>query len=283
MLAQARLARADQPRVDNWIQGAIVHAGFAMAPVGDAIMGDLGGESAGLRSGDDRRWLLRWDVLLAMKGGYLGNQHPFLFMLGMRSLAWVAEGYRFMHASRWSPYAGGRLGGAMQLLGHPGLASDAFDTINSVDGVGGVVGEATGRVEAGVSFLDDTRSLLLLAFMQEQLQAPRTNTPGLAFTQGGLGARFDLTRSVIAELEGVWGVTANRTDALRGITDQTTRIGVSGTVRKIFGDRIWLGATVLWMRDTDSLAYTNGLTYGTANPATLDMEIFFGVALWRRK
>jgi len=283
MLAQARLARADEPRVDNGIQGAVVHAGFAMTPVGDAIMGDLGGESAGLRSGDDRRWLLRWDVLLAMKGGPLGNQHPYLFLLGVRSLAWVAEGYRFMHASGWSPYAGGRLGGSLQLMGHPGLAGSDFDTINSVDGVGGVVAGATLRAEAGVSFIDDTRSLLLLAFLQEELQAPRTNTPGLAFTQGGLGARFDVTRSVIAELEGVWGVTANRTDALRGITDQTARIGVSGTFRKIFGNGMWLGATVLWMRDTDSVAYTNGLTYGTANAPTLDMEIFFGVALWRRK
>jgi hypothetical protein len=286
VLAYASAARAtggEEPRFDNRVHGAFLGAGFGASAVGDALMGELGGESAGLRSFAERRTLLAWDVRLAAKGGYLGNQHPFLFLLGVHSTAWVEYGVRFTHHGAWSPYVGGRLGSELQLMGHPGLAGSAFDTINSVDGVGGVVAGGTLRVDAGASLLDETRSLLLLAFAQEQLQAPRTNTPGLAFTQGGLGARFDIAGSVIAELDGVWGVAATREDPLRGLHDQKARLGVSGSFRKIFANGMWLGATLLWMHDTDTVAYDGGLTYGTGDAPTVDFEVFFGVPLWRTK
>ena len=286
VLACASAASADdesEPRFDNRLQGAVLGASFTTAPVGIALMGELGGESAGLRSYADRGALFSWDVRVAAKGGYLGNQHPFLFLIGMHSIAWAAYGFRFASKSVWSPYLGGRVGSELGLMAHPGLSGSAFDTINSVDGVGGVIAVGRLRLDAGVSMLDRTRSLLLVAFAQEELQAPRTNTPSLAFGQAGLGARFDVAGSIIAELDGVWGVTPTRYDALRGIEDQTTRLGFSGSFRKIFGNGMWLGATLLWMRDTDTVAYANGLTYDTANPATLEAELFFGVPLWRRK
>ncbi len=286
VLALASAARADDDtelRFDNRIQGGVLGASYTSAPVGIALMCELGGESAGLRSYADRGALFSWDVRLAAKGGYLGNQHPFLFLIGMHSIAWAEYGFRLTSQRTWSPYVGGRIGSELGLMGHPGLASSAFDTINSVDGIGGVVATGRLRLDAGVSMLDRTRSLLLVAFAQEELQAPRTNTPSLDFTQVGLGARFDVAGSLIAELDGVWGVTPTRSDPLRGISDQTTRLGFSASFRKIFGNGMWLGATLLWMRDTDTVAYDRGLTYDTVNPATFEIELFFGVPLWRRK
>lgn len=272
-----------EPRFDNGYQGAVLGASFGTRAVGDTLMGELGGESAGLRSFADRRTLLAWDVRLALKGGYLGNQHPFLFLLGVHSIAWAEYGVRFASQSVWSPYLGGRIGSELQLMAHPGLSGSAFDTINSVDGVGGVAATGTLRVDAGASMLDRVRSLLLVAFAQEELQAPRTNTPSLAFTEGGLGARLDIARTLVAEVDGVWGVTPDRSDVLRGLQDRTTRVGVSGSLEILFGRGMWLGATALWMRDSDTVAYSNGLTYGTENAPTFEFELFFGMPLWRRK
>src|SRR5205814_9236970 len=149
-------------------------------------------------------------------------------------LAWAEVGRRFVASHAWSPYVGARLGNELFLMKHPGLAWSDLDTINSVDRVGGTVAAGVIRVDAGTSLLDDRRSLLLVAFLQEELHAAETNTPGQAFLGFGAGASFDLLHSVAASVEAFWGFAPERRDPLREVTDCTTHVAASLAVRKTF-------------------------------------------------
>ena len=71
------------------MRGAIADGGIGTSMVGDTLMFELGGQWAGLRFVRDRRWLLQWDALVAARGGYLANEHPYLFLIGGHELAWA--------------------------------------------------------------------------------------------------------------------------------------------------------------------------------------------------
>ncbi len=264
------------------VHGGVFDTGIGTSRVGDTLMAELGGESLGLRAFSHGRWLLQWDVLAAARAGWLASEHPFLFLAGAHTLAWLEGGVRILPPKHWSPYLGARLGGDVTLMGHPGLASSDFDTINDVGGAGGVVARGLVRVAAGASFLDRTRSLLLVAFAQEAMQARQVATPGLAFTQLGVGARFDLAESVVAEVEGSWGVTADSTDALRGISDQTSRMGVAAAFRKIFHNGMWLGVSTSLERDGDAVTYPGGANFQTTGAPRFAFTLLYGVSLGRR-
>ena len=85
--------------------------------------------------------------------------------------------------------------------------------------------------------------MLLVAFVQEELHAAETNTPGQAFLGAGVGARYDPDRRwavpVSASFEASWGVAPERRDSLRGFTDSTTRLAASLNVRAIFRNGMW--------------------------------------------
>jgi hypothetical protein len=236
-------------------------------------MFEAGVNWATLRSHDDRRWLVQFDLAAAARFGWFGNQHPFLFVLGPHATAWIEVGRRLSNQNTWSPYLGARLGSDLKILEHPGLSVDALDTINESEA--GVRANGLVRVDGGLSMLDDRRSLLLVGFVQEAFQARSVNAPPFAFTQIGLGVRFDIQQSFIGELEAAWGVTPNRTDHALGFSDQTTRAGVSTNLRKIFGNGLWLGLRVLVSRDTDTITYPTR-TFGTGNAPVLDGSLTFG-------
>lgn len=273
LLAWAPAARA----YDSVAVGAMVDTSVGTTRVGDPLMFELGGEWAGIRSYRGH-WLVQWDALLAARAGYLAAQHPFLLLAGGHGLAWGEGGYRWAVATPWSPYVGVRLGGDALVMGSPGAA---LDTVNEVDGVGGVVASGAGRVQAGASMLDGRYSLLLTAFAGEELDAAESHTPFLAFTQGGVGARFDIEKSLFASLEGAVGVTPTRTDAAHGLTDRTTRTEVTAEFRKIFHNGMWLGAALWVQRDADRVTYSAGQTYATGDPPTVGLGLSFGVRPWR--
>jgi hypothetical protein len=257
------------------IRGPFLSGSFGTSSVGDALLAQVGANISGIRSQDERRWLLMWDVFGSGMFGLIGNQHPFLTVLGVRGSATAELGRRIWNDRAWSPYVGGRIGGDMRILEHPGLAAGALETIN--DSSAGVIAHGLARIDAGMSMLDDRRSLLLVLFVQEALQARTVTQPMFAFTQLGLGARFDLARSVMVEIDGAWGVTPNRTDSARGTSDQTTRASLSGNFRKIFANGIWLGLTASIARDTDTITYAaSKTTYGTGNAPTVEAALWLG-------
>jgi hypothetical protein len=80
------------PRFDEQVRGVIVDGGIGTGMVGDTLMFELGGQWSAVRSYGRRRWLVQWDGLLAARGGYLANEHPYLFLIGGHELAWAELG-----------------------------------------------------------------------------------------------------------------------------------------------------------------------------------------------
>ncbi len=267
-------------------RGAFVDASIGTSPAGDAIMGEVGIESAGIRAFPGRRWIMQWDVAVALKGGVLGNTHPYLGLFGPHMLAWTEVGVRFRPNRSWSPYLGAQIAGEAQVLSHPGtaLAVSELQSLNPVDGTGGATAHGGFRIAAGTSYLDETRSLLVDVFVEEALGAPQANTLASTFTEIGIAARFDVWRSLEFSVEGIFGLAPTRDDALRGTTDQTTRVGGAATFRKIFANRMWFGASVFVERDSDHVVYTaSNATYDTANAPSLGVTLLFGIPLTRNK
>lgn len=279
VLLAAPNALADPP-LDSVARGAIIDTSLGTSAVGDTLMAELGGESAGIRSLREGAWLLQWDVLVAAKAGYHASQEPYFFLLGAHALAWAEGGARFLPSRAWSPYAGVRLANETQIMGHAGLSLSDLRTVNAEDGVGGVNNRALVRLDGGASLLDARHSLLLVGFVQEVFRAPTFNFAGQAFTELGLQVRYDLSRSLMASVEGVWGVTVKRT-LPPGLTDQTTHAGVWVTFRKIFKNGMWFGAAVSLERDTNHVVYDTGTVFDTASAPTFAFALTYGLSLWR--
>lgn len=266
---------------ENVARGAFIDGGFATSAAGDAITGEVGGESLGIRTSCDGRFVMQWDALLALKAGILGNTHPYLFLVGPRALAWVEGGWLIRHRSTFSGYLGARVSGAAQLLGNPDVSR--FDEINAADGTGGASARGALRLSAGGASIRGTTALIVTLFGQEELQAPTTNYPSYAFTELGVSLRYDVEKSMMLSLEGLFGVTPSSTDVLRGFTDQTSRIGASGSFRKIFINGMWLGLSLSIERDTDHIQLSGGSGFDTGNAPVFASTIFFGLPLWRSK
>jgi hypothetical protein len=262
--------------------GAILDGSFGTAAPGDTIFAELGGESLGIRTLGCTRFMLQWDVLAALELGWLGNEHPFLFLIGPHLFGSVELDARMFRAKHWSPYAGVGVSGEASVLANPNLSLSQLDTVNYVDGIGGDVARGSVRVVFGVSMLERRRSLLVYAFGQEQLE--ELSAVGQSFTEVGVGARYDVTRSVMATIEGVFGVSPNRSQPLLGLTDQTARLAGSATVRKIFGNGMWIGLSALLSRDSDHVAYASSTrSYDTGDAPAFRVTLTLGVPLWRQK
>lgn len=251
VIAMIVSAAAPTRAFDSVVRGVTVDTTVSATAVGDALMFELGGESAGLRTYRRRRWVLQWDALLAGRAGFVGNQQPLLSLLGIHAVSWVELGHRILATSAWSPYIGVRLGGDVLVMPHPGLSLSEMRTTNDVDGVGGVAAQGVARIEAGVSFLTATHSLLLTGFFQEELDAPEVNTPGYAFSEGGVCLRWDVVRRLVVSLEGEIGLAPTRSDPSHALTGQTTHAGITTSARKIFRNGMWVGATAFIQRNSD--------------------------------
>ncbi len=262
----------------NVTKGVMASFGFGSSAVGDTLMGEVGGDWLGLRVASDLHFITQWDVYLAVRGGYLGNEHPYLFLIGPHALSWFDAGWRFSSHKGFSPFIDARIGGDVSILGNPDVPR--FDEINSVDGVGGIVARGTARIGAGGAYLDDKRVVLLVAGIDEMLQPQQTNTPSYAFTGGFVSLRFDAPRSITATLEGGFGATPVRQDTLRGISDSTTRAWLGGSVRKIFKNGMWLGGTLTYESFMDHVVYTAHQTvFDTSDAPRFSISLFVGVPI----
>jgi hypothetical protein len=260
-------------------QGAELSPSIGTSVVGDDLMLQLGAETLGVRSFRGRRWLLHWEALLAMKGGYLANEHPFLPLLGGYGRASGELGYRFRSARPWSGYVGVRAEGDLQAMASPGVPADALNTLNDSDGFGGITAHVGVRLDGGASFLDARRSLLLVAFVQEAIRTAEIHTGGAAFLEGGLAARLDIVAGWNAAIALAWGKTPAQADGSLALTDQATHEEVSAGVRRIFANRWWLGVALSASQDSDHLAYAAGRAFDTTTAPTLSFAVVVGLPL----
>lgn len=279
-LSSAAVARADEPPFEVVARGATVQAAIGMSRAGYRLTGDVGGESAGIRS-FGRRWLLSWDVLASGRLGVLANREPYLSLFGMRASAFVEPAFRFFDQG-WSPVVSARLGADASVLWNPVASLADLRTLNDMDGVGGVVARGLVRVGGGASYLGGGRSLMLQLFAQEELQAHGLNSDGKALSAVGASARFDWTWGLSAALEATAGTTLSIEDAALQRTSRTTRLGAAGSARKIFANGMWLGLFVSIARDSQHVTYEATQTsFVSSDPADFTLGAAFGVSLWR--
>jgi len=275
VLSLAAPARA----TEDVIHGATVSASFGTSSAGDTLMGQVGGAWAGLRA-LDRGWLMQWDLLVAMQAGYLGNEHPYLFLSGPHLAGWLEIGRRLQPSRSFSPYVGVRLAGDASYLGNPDVV---LSQINVGSGVAGPVAHGAARVAIGSASATDARALLITLYAQEAVDGPGIHTTPRAFTEGGASVRFDVAGVLMTSLDGFCGATFDQHDALRGLTDSTLRCGVAATARKVFKNGMWLGASVSLAHDTDRVVYDAGATYETGDPPVFGVALWYGLSFWRPK
>jgi hypothetical protein len=274
ILFSSSLARA----FDNVTKGVMASFGFGTSAVGDTLMGEVGGDWLGLRVARDRHFVMQWDVYLALRGGYLGNQHPYLFLIGPHALSWFDAGWRFDSRKGFSPFIDARIGGDVSVLGNPDVPR--LNEINAVDGVGGIAARGFARIGGGNAYVDDKRMVLLVVGAEEMLQAQQINTPSYAFTGGFLSLRVDVPRSVTATLEGGFDGAFARHDALRGTSDATTRAWIGASLRKILKNGMWLGGAVSYEQMMDHVVYeARQTTFDTADAPRFSVSLFVGVPI----
>lgn len=268
------------PEYRSVSRGAVADFGYGSSAVGDSLLGELGAQSVGIQSFRDHALLVQWDGLLAARGGILGNTHPYTELVGGHVVASAEAGRRWQPRARWSVYTGAGLAGDLSLMTNPGTSYGDLDTLNDLDGVGGLSARGALRVDGGASLLDGPRSLLLVAVLQEALRASGIYTPGVAFTQAGLAVRWDVARRLTVSLEGLAGWSPATKQAALDTTDQKTELGTAAVVRKIFTNGMWLAATSALSREFDHRVYAASATaYDTANAPTFTVTLLYGIPL----
>jgi hypothetical protein len=258
--------------------GPILDFGYGSSAVGQSLLGDLGGQYLGIQSFRGRRLLVQWDASLAARGGILGNTLPYTPLAGVHTAAMAEAGYRWQPTRALSLYTGGRLDGELAILTRPGTALSDLDRLNDMAGVGGVVARLAPRADIGLSLLRGLHSVLLVAFFQESLRAPWGHTPGAAFAEGGVMARYDLSRTLTAILEALGGAAPKSSTPALDTTDQTAHVEVSALVRGIFRNGMWLAVSGGFGRDFDHRVYqASGRAYDTANAPSFSVALAYGV------
>ena len=243
-------------------------------------MFELGAELRGWRTLHQDAWLLRWQGWAVGRGGQLANEHPFLWLWGGDERLAFSAGRRFEPAKTWSPYIGLSATEEARWLAHPGLSPSELDTINNVDGVGGLGLEGSLRFEGGLSLLAGSHALLVTAFVGEQGQRAQINLPAFAFTTLGGAVRFDTRGGLTAEAEAWWGATRARHDAALGFRDRTARTAIAALLRHTLGSHMWLSLAASWMRDTDRLTNDPGnLVLHSSDAPTFTMTAAWGWTL----
>jgi hypothetical protein len=275
----AELHAALPPRYHYSSFGPMLSVDLGSGMPGDHLAGDLGFQTFGVRE-FNRTWLSFWDAALAVRLGGLANQHPFFFFGGGTGRGSGELGRRIVPENDWSPYVSGRLDGDLTIMATPSANGlSGLNMINNSDGFGGITGNLNARLSGGISFLRQRRSFVATLFLQEALRAPRTYTPGYAFTEGGLLARYDIADSFTLWVEGIVGSTPETANTALAATERTITMNVSGALRKTFGNGIWFSVGLSYGRDTHTLSYTNGQSYGSAQPPTFLAAVALGIPL----
>jgi hypothetical protein len=261
-------------------RGVVILGSVDLTPVGDALLGHVGGEWSEITTRDGGKWLLQWDGLVTVTGGLLGQTHPYTPMLGVRASGFFEGGMRLHPAAPWSLYLGGRASLEGVLMPPWGTGLGALDTVNNVAGVGGAGLGGGLRLAAGASWLSGRTALLATALVGESGRVPETNRVGAAFTDVGAMVRFDVAGSWLLAGEVRWGTTPALHHAKVDYTDQTTHLGVSLDLRKIFGNGMWLGLRLTHDGESDFLHFAaSGASYHTVSAPMNGALILYGIGI----
>jgi hypothetical protein len=261
-------------------QGAMAQASVSMSRAGYGLFGDVGGQSAALRS-FGRQWLLAWDVEAGARIGVLANANPYLALYGLAGAASLQPVYRLSDAPV-SPAVMVRVHDEASVLWNGRRPLGRGRELNDMDGVGGITGRATAGGGAGVSWLDARRSVLVLAFVQEWFQTHGVYNPAASFTEIGVTARLDATSGFFAALEARYGIGPAHDDVFLDRTTRATRFGVGASARRIFANRMWLGAFVDLDRESQSTVFHHpapGTEFDTSSPANFSAGVTFGIPI----
>ncbi len=282
VLALLAPAVAHATPFESLSHGAIADVSVGTTPVGDLLMGELGVQSLGVMTSQDGRFLHQWQGFLAVKGGELAAAHPYTPLLGGRAKALLESGYRFAAEQPWSPYAGVRLGGDVQVLLPFTVAPNQLNTVNNIDGVGDVNVSGLVRLAGGESYIAGDRALLLSGFVQGWARAAEANQPSAGFIDLGLAARYDVARSLALSMEALWGTTPGKTNAALALTDVTTHAQVEFDCRKVFANGMWLSGAVSYSTQADTLRYPS-MTYNARTAPTIGLTVLYGFALGKQE
>jgi hypothetical protein len=258
-------------------RGVALWLSYVVDTWGKAIPALIDFQWAGVRSYQARRLLFTFDAAGGFSTGYGGNSNPKFFLYGANLGGRGELGWRMAPERDTSFYLGGTAVLRGSAVGVTTASPSQYDQINSVDGIAGLNGVAALRVNPGVSLLHGSMSLLVTAFAEESLRDPGSSASGPLFTSFGARAQFDVVRSWTATLEGAWGTTFGRTDAL-GTTNSGSRFEVTASVRKILGP-VWLALDGQIHGTSNSATTSAKTTYVTSTPTYASVGLTFGVSL----
>jgi hypothetical protein len=131
----------------------------------------------------------------------------------------------------------------------------------------------------GASFLDGTRSLLLVAFAQVA-RRPTSSSPEVTFAEGGIAGRLDVGSRLTASLEASLGVAGVHHDRALGSSDQPTHLELDAEIRVRWWRAAWIGLDASASRDVDRIVYAAGRTYRTRSMPDLRLGFALGVWVW---
>jgi hypothetical protein len=247
---------------------------FGVSQLTQSVLGEAGPRTLGLVGTSDRRWLLQWDLLLALRGGYQ-IATPLTKLFGGHGLLDGECGYRFPARSAWSPYA--IAGGSLEAQ-RLALTGAQPASLNDPDAVSGL--NLKGRLGGGGSYLDGDRSLRVVAFAQESQRLKDFTSRGALYTEVGLSVRYDLGASLSLSAQATWGEARPVRDSALDLTDQASRLEGYFTVRKGFANGIWIGASGNAARQMDRVVYLgSGATYSTASAPTFGLTVTIGLPI----
>ena len=265
-LISPRAAAEDWPGFSSTIQGISLRPEIGTGIYGYEVTGNLGGTSFGARSLGANRYLLQWEAHAELVEGAVAFEHPFYDLFGARVWGRGEGSLRLMPQRDVSPILEVGLGGNASAVTRAGEPFNGGTHFNSLDGLGGVVGNLHLDAGAGASLLDEARSVVLAAQFVAEIASPLANTPSLVFFGGALHGRFDLKDSLVVLGEASFAVTPSSRNVALQTSTHYDRWSLSATAVKTIGTGLSLGLGLAVSRVGSSTAYQNGDAYSAAAP-----------------
>jgi len=260
------------------LRGAFLHATFVVDTFGKAIPVLIDAQWSGVES-DARKHLLLWDCTGGFTGGYGGNTDSKFFFFGANIGASGELGRRLTPQAPVSPYLGARAIFDGSAVAMTGVALGAYDTVNSVAGLGGFNGAFALRVNFGASALGEAHSLVTSLFLQESVRRPGSPASGPLFSELGVRGQLDLEHDLNAAIELTYGTTFAAYDSVFEVTNQASRFAATAFLRKMLG-RYWLTLDGKITGTSNTAIYRRSpIVYRTSVPTVASLGLAFGVSL----
>ncbi len=271
LLASPALAASD---FSTAIEGIELRPEVGTGIYGYEATGNVGATSIGLRDFDRRRILL-WDGRADLTLGAVANEHPFAMLYGAQATGEAEGGLRLSPPRALSAYASVGLGASLSAVTQSGVPFDGGATVNSLDGLGGVLGSADVRLGFGGSYLKERRSLLFELQPLAEIDSAEANQPALGLFGGALHARYDVLDRFVALGDLSYALAPPRGDAALGIESSTSRWILSGEALQRWG-RFFLGLGLSVSRAETVVAYSGGTSFPTVAPILSRLYLLVG-------